>query len=233
MIRRSTWIVLVLFVVVIGAAVLVEKTPYFQPKPTPTSTTAPSLYSGSPVAFTLVQSDGHTTSVKLQDNKTWVAVQPPSVPVDQGQMSELISEIQGIAILTTLPTPPPADGSGLGSPTDTITITDASNQQHTLKVGVKTPTSSGYYVQLDQNNPVIVDTTTIDGIIQILSGVGATPTPTASPTANPLTPTVPLVTPTGVLTPTASATSASTASPPTASPEAPTTTETPTPTSKP
>ena len=223
MIRQSTWIVLIVFVLVVGAAILVEKTPYFQPKPTPTSTTAPSLYSGTPVAFTLTESNGFTTSAKLQDNKTWVALQPLNGPVDQGQMAELISQIQGIAVVATLPTPPPASASGLQTPTDTITITDSTNQQHVLKIGSKTPTSSGYYVQLDQNNPVIVDTSTIDRIIQILSGVGATPTPTSSPTPNPLTPTSQATaTPASKATGTASP-------PPTASPEAPTATESPTP----
>jgi hypothetical protein len=187
MIRRPTWIILIIFVLVIGAALLVEKTPYFQPAPTATATTAPHLLISSVSAVKMVDAAGLTESLKQDASKVWTADVPSDVQVNQGNMAELESTLLGIEIISSPQTAPPADATGLAKPAETITITDATSQVHVLKIGLKTPTSSGYYVQMDQGKPVIVSTTTIDRIVVLISGVRATPTPPPAPTNNPAT----------------------------------------------
>jgi hypothetical protein len=185
MIRRSTWVIIIIFVLVIGMAVLVEKTPYFQPSPTTTPTSAPRLLISSISALQLVDANGPTVSIKRDAKKTWVAEQPQNALVDQGNITELESQLMSLEILSTPQPSPPADATGLQSPAETITITDTANQQHILKIGKQTPTSSGYYAQMDQGKPVVVSKTTIDRIVELLGGVRATPTAPPQPTSNP------------------------------------------------
>ncbi len=201
MIRRSTWVIIIVFVLVIGLAVLVEKTPYFQPASTPTATSAPSLLkipSGGINAIKLEVLQGPTISVKLIGGGGWVADQPLNAMPDQANMAEVTTTLSTLQILVAPATSIPEAAAGLQSPAQTITILSGTNQQNVLKIGNSTPTSSGYYVQLDQNKPVIVDKGTIDRVIQLLTGIGATPTappqPSPATTVTPETP-VPTATP--------------------------------------
>jgi hypothetical protein len=179
MIRRSTWIIIIIFALVIGLAVLIEKTPYFQASTTPTPTLAPrvlNLPAGSISAVKLTDSLGPIVSVKMNSSKVWEVIQPQNTNVDQGNMAELVSQLLSMAILSAPQNPPSNDASGLSNPLHTLTIFDVSNQEHTLKIGDLTPTSSGYFIQIDQAKPVVVQKSTVDRVIELLSGVRATPT---------------------------------------------------------
>ncbi len=202
MIRRSTWIIIIIFALVIGVAVLIEKTPLFQAAATPTPTLASkvlNLPTGSITAVKLTDSLGPIVSVKINSSKVWEVIQPQNAQVDQGNMAELVSQLLSMAILSAPQNPPSNDAIGLSNPLHTLAISDFSNQEHTLKIGDLTPTSSGYYIQIDQAKPVIVEKSTIDRVVELLSGVRATPTAPPQPTPNQ---TAPAVTETPAPTPT-------------------------------
>ena len=82
--------------------------------------------------------------------------------------------------------PLPFYSTGLQLPTYIITIAYQSGQNHVIKVGNLTPTQSGYYVQLDIGNTVIVNQFGIDDVIEMLKSVTYTPTPSLTTTPLPL-----------------------------------------------
>ncbi|RPJ39255.1 MAG: hypothetical protein EHM21_15880 [Chloroflexi bacterium] len=70
-----------------------------------------------------------------------------------------------------------------------MTIRNAQGKQAVLRIGNATPVDSGYYVRLDEQAPVVVEKTTIDGTLDLLQSTlpTATPAPTqpAEATMNP------------------------------------------------
>ena len=86
---------------------------------------------------------------------------------------------------------------GLESPAITATIELADGVTHTLRLGDMNPTQSGYYVQVDDQQPVfLIPTYTGSQLERFLSEPPVQPTPTATIAA---TPTI-----SATLTPTAS-----------------------------
>ena len=190
MIKRNTWILLLVFAVVLATAITLQKTNLLAPQVSPTATPAPSLLNfanDSLSEITLTNSTGLKVDSQLE-NGQWSIVSPPGLVISQGNMQQIISELNGISVQSKLLSPLPLESTGLQVPTYTLTMKYASGQTHTFKVGSLTATNSGYYVQVDSNDAVIVNQSGIDNIIELLKSVTYTPTPTTAPdTATPAT----------------------------------------------
>jgi hypothetical protein len=181
MIKRNTWILMAVFVIVLGAAILVQKTNVLKPPSSPTVTLNPPLLgivNDTPTTIRLVDQHGLDIVSKLDNNNQWTIEQPAGLQISQGSMQMILSDLNGISIQSTLMSPLPLESTGLQLPTYTITITYQSGLSHSLKVGNLTPTQSGYYIQLDTGNTVIVDQSGIDNVVELLRSVTYTPTPT-------------------------------------------------------
>jgi hypothetical protein len=181
MIKRNTWILMTLFIVVLGAAILIQKTNVLKPSSTPTATLIPPLLdfgNNDPVtAVRLVDQHGLDIVSKLDSTNQWTIAQPGGLQISQGSMQMILSDLNGIAVQSTLTSPLPLESTGLQLPMYTISISYQSGQSHVVKVGNLTPTQSGYYVQLDTGNTVIVNQSGIDNIVELLRSVTYTPTP--------------------------------------------------------
>ena len=59
-----------------------------------------------------------------------------------------------------------------------------------ITIGNATPTGSGYYTQVDQNAPVIVQKYAIDDIFDAVQSAHSTPTPAPTQTQAPIQPTM-------------------------------------------
>ncbi len=183
---------LLVFALVAGAAYGIQKLNILAPQSSPTSTLSPSLLDLTGINVTgikLTDQHGLDVSAKLGSDNQWSIVQPTGMQISQGNVQAILSELGSISIQSALLSPLPLDATGLQLPTYTLTLTYASGQIHTIKVGSLTATKSGYYIQLDSDNSVIVDQYGIDNIIEMLRSVTYTPTPT-SPAVN-STPVVP------------------------------------------
>jgi hypothetical protein len=206
MIKRNTWIVLAIFAVVTAVAILIQTTNVLKPAVSPTATLNPPLLGNSSDSITgvrLVDQHGLSIVSKLDSNNQWTIEQPAGLLVSQGSMQLILSDLYGITIQSTLLSQLPLDSTGLQLPTYTITLTYQSGQTHLIKVGNLTSTQSGYYVQLDTGNAVIVSQSGIDGVVGVFKSVAYTPTPTLSAdTSTPSATLTATVTPTLTLTPT-------------------------------
>jgi len=200
MIKRPTWILLIVLAFVIGAYFFIKNRPLKPITPTPTAIGNSYLIS---VANDKLQSlrvsnkDLKVTFIERDSSGTWKVSLPTPGIADQAQAEAAETQVGTLQIVLKLQTSPDLNAIGLDNPTFTITLKFLSGTTHTLQVGNMTPTGSGYYVRYDQGDIYAIS---VDGINALTALVDsppypATPTPEATlqptdtPTAFEATPT--------------------------------------------
>jgi hypothetical protein len=185
MIRRTTWIVLLIFVVLVGIYWLVQRQPD-DDAATGTPTVAPQLVfiTGSDTirAVRLEDSSGRMVQIEKDDQGTWSLTEPESGMADQERASTLVSQVSNLRSLAVVDTPPAPEVVGLAAPAYTLTITTIDGGRQLAKIGSLTPTSSGYYVEPGGGPLMVIAKGTIDALVENLDDPPIAPTPTVEPT---------------------------------------------------
>lgn len=187
MIRRQTWILLIIFAALIGLALYLQKNPLQnQASLTPSPTRQAAMVAGwSTSEITRIEftdDQGGKISLDQAANGGWV-LRPDSAPVDLGKVEELRTQILDTTSLSSLDSGISLDAIGLVKPVKTITLYGADNKKTTLKIGNLTPTQSGYYVIVDNQSPVVASRYAMDAIFESLTKerlLNYTPTPVAT-----------------------------------------------------
>ncbi len=197
MVRKQTWILLIIFALLLGATFYLQKNPLPKNEAlTPSPTSAPRLLQGwesSDIAWMELK-EGQGSSIQIEQDKTgnWTLGDKGKEKVETGQAEQLRTEIAEMRTIAALPADYQLEAVGLQSPTRTLTIRDTKGKQITINVGSTDPTESGYYVQVASQAPVVVDKYTLDGIVDLFNKALPTPTPepeTPTATADPQLPT--------------------------------------------
>lgn len=190
MIRRSTWIALIILVALGGLIYYLnweKQVAQVESKDVPTPT----------VNYLFGTSDGQPTSIKIEDatgsvvevardaNQAWAISQPFQAEADQGTSEAAATQISSLRPTDEIDLGP--DLLGLDKPAYTVAIGFDSGKQHVMKIGSITPTQNGYYVQVDTNKPVIVSKASIDALLNLFTSPPYKETPTPSPTPVPPT----------------------------------------------
>ena len=201
MIKRPTWILLVILVLVIVAYFVIKS------RLSATSTQPTPIALGN--NFLITQADGTLQSLRIYDKQnrivqmqrdtsgTWILTLPTPGAADQSLAGAAETQIGALRIVTTLDNQLNLIDAGLDSPSYTLELTFVSGLQHVIQVGTLTPTNSGYYVRDDAGNLYVVSQPGIDALLKLLTAPPfastGTPAPTIEETA---TPTLELATPT-------------------------------------
>ncbi|GAP06680.1 hypothetical protein ATHL_01536 [Anaerolinea thermolimosa] len=198
MIRRSTWIVFIVFLLVAAVGMFLMKSPSSPlaaiSAQTPTPTATPRLIEGvtsSQVSeIELLQADSAPEKLVRQADNGWIN-QKDGNTVDSGTVEQLLSELLATRVLTTLPADYALDALQLEKPQKTILLTLQDGTKIQLAIGGLTPTGNGYYVRVGQNSPSVVSKYAIDSTLtQFDEARKPTPTPTLADTPAPsVTPT--------------------------------------------
>ena len=183
MIRRSTWILVVVFVILVAVALFWERSGN-QVEVTPTATPRISLLDlnvSSVTRLEILDNQGASLALSKDDAGNWI-IEVPLGEIDTTvDLSSKIENFIAVSALSVLEAPPPADASGLAEPEYTITLSLSSSDQKMLVVGNETVTGSGYYVQVS-NKVFVVDKLTIDNLVNLLQNPPyITPEPTLAP----------------------------------------------------
>jgi hypothetical protein len=186
MIRRSTWILLAIFIVGVGAVFYLDKYPIKNANVTPTATLLPPLFSNVSydklVMIEIQSNNGTVIQLTRNPDKTWGFTNIQGKSPDQGKVQELLFTLTGLTVTEGLNGSIALESVGLATPTHTITLQDEAGIKNILRIGAATSIGSGYYVQLNQNSPEIIDKGTIDnltGLFNLDNLVMATPTTAA------------------------------------------------------
>jgi hypothetical protein len=183
MVRRQTWIVLVIFILLLAVVFYLQKNPPpSSASLTPSATSAPKVLAGwnsSDITWMETKTEAGKTLLIEQDATGNWFLGDGKGKVETGLAEEIRTNIAEIRAVTALPGNSPLDVVGLNSstPTRTLTIRNKAGKQTVIRIGNTTPTGSGYYIQVDSEAPVVVDKSTIDGTLDLFNNALPTPTP--------------------------------------------------------
>jgi Domain of unknown function (DUF4340) len=191
MVRRSTWIVLAIFAVLVGFAWFFQRYQAKKAEITPTvvpTTALTDLYNltGKQVSeIKISDSSGNQISF-YRDPVTlkWVVADVPADKVDSVKIESVSAQLFALQAQEYLDPSLSLASVGLVIPTYTITMTTTDGGQLVTLVGNQTSIGTGYYVSINSGSVIIVDKVVMDSILDLLINppLLPTPTPEVSPT---------------------------------------------------
>ncbi len=193
MVKKQTWILLVLFAALAGFALFLKYKPSSETEVE--ATLAPTT---EPVEFLFPAEEGVITSLLIQSREGdvigvergengWMVTQPIETEAAQASVEEAVSQAAALTVLNRLDLDPAV--VGLKSPAYTITVGFSSGNFIIAQVGDVTPTESGYYVRKDDGSIIVIDKYGMDALINLALYPPYEETPTPSPTPETVTPT--------------------------------------------
>lgn len=208
MIKKQTWILLVLFLALAGFAIFQKYNPG---KEAGTAAETP-VPTEAPVEYLFPPEEGTITSLKITDaqgqaiavtrkNGEWVITQPFEAVASQATVEEAVTQAAALMVVNRLDLDPAE--VGLENPAYIITIGFDSGTAIRTEVGDLTPTDSGYYVSKADGSILVISKYGMEALLDLIlyPPYEETPTPsplppTETPTAGPST-----MTPTATKTP--------------------------------
>jgi hypothetical protein len=181
MIRRSTWILVGVFALVLLGAVYWQQRAQApgEAETTPVPTQA-ALFPLTLEEISRLRVEGSTGEVVLEQEAggSWQLAEPAGEGTDPDQVEARLTQLTSMRVRTDLE--PAADLSifGLDSPGYRVSLITSTGQEYQLAIGDVTPTGDGYYVQMNENPPQVVNKNSIDTFLGILSEPPVAPTPT-------------------------------------------------------
>lgn len=189
--KRSTWIVLVVFLALVGLLVYLDQKDMPTDETAATTPTIPpeklfNATDGTPVSLEIASQDGRTVKLAHNEAGLWTLEKPIEAEADQGLAEAAATQAASLRILSK-PEVAPVD-VGLSSPAFSLTIKTSSGAEKDIRIGDTTPSGGGYYVQETGSDAVIIlDKTGIDVLLGLLASPPYLNTPTPSPTPAPPT----------------------------------------------
>lgn len=175
MIRRSTWVVLALFLFLTAATIIWQKSPLKKTvstaTPYPTSL-PPILQSIDGISITEIDSknnQGLSISLIRKQNSQWEFSPNPTSPVDQGRVEELITTLKSLKPLSLIDPTTPLSPLGLDNPNNIIEIRTTTGISKIIAVGKLTVTDSGYYILLDNKDIAVLNKISIEEFLKLLT----------------------------------------------------------------
>jgi len=173
--KRSTWIVLVIFLALAGLMLyLNQKEPAAEEtEVTPTALTEYlfTATEGLPTSIDIQNDIGAKVAIARNEDGEWVLKQPIEAEADQGSAEAAASQLTSLRIVSR-PEVAPAD-AGLVQPSYIMTVELTGGTVKTVKIGDLTPTGSGYYTSVDDSTGVLIVSNT--GLDSLLTLVDAPP----------------------------------------------------------
>lgn len=194
MIRRNTWILVVVFAALVGLSFYVRDLKARQAAeatPTVGTTTLFSAAEGNPTDIKIESGIGAVVEISRDPSGTWVLKSPRQTAANQASAEAAATQVTALHILANVELG--LDIAGLDKPAYTVTVVLGSGETHKLLVGSVTPVQDGYYCQLDLGPIVVVDKFGLDALLDLLTNppylATLTPVASATPSPGPTTPT--------------------------------------------
>lgn len=182
MIRRTTWILLVLFVATLGLAWYLQRSGeavIAAATPSPASQPVFDFTEGEVNSLWIENSQGQTVALQLDDNGSWALIEPTAESTDTEKVESAVRQLVSLTSMTTLDQPPPADVLGLSPPAYTITLGLKDGKQWQVQVGKLTPIETGYYAQIGDGAIQVLSSFGLETVLQMLESPPLAPTPPA------------------------------------------------------
>lgn len=188
--RRSTVIILILFLVAIGAYYYLQNRPQTEEPADDITTQEPTneisylfdATDGLPTSIRIEAKTGGTVEVSRDTENVWKLIQPDEAAADQGMAEAAASQVTTIRIQDRL-SDIDLDILGLEAPEYVLFVKFTSGVERKVDIGVITPSGSGYYVRNEDGEILIASKDALDALLNMLTTPPYLETPTPSPTA--------------------------------------------------
>jgi hypothetical protein len=183
MIKRTTWVVLAVFLLTLAVVLLLQRTGKLEytadSTPSPTAASVFGLDTGS-IKQVKVESSGIDSATFTHNSDgTWTTTAPTGFNPDAAIVKEALDSISTWTVQNELQVAPPLDAVGLTNPDKLIVIQTDSGQEHTIQVGGLNPAQTGYYLLLDGGAPFLISRYSVDPVLGLLDQLHVTPAPPA------------------------------------------------------
>jgi hypothetical protein len=160
MVKKSTWIIIIIFLVLVVAMLLIEKYPVGPFLGDPTSTPQPVIIESIDFSqVTKIHISGDTGTVELEKSDgSWFVIGESFAEASTEKVDELIYILEKLDSKASLDPSTPLDTLGLVNPNQVISLETGSGSIYSISIGAETPTGSGYYAQLNAGTPQIIST---------------------------------------------------------------------------
>ncbi len=208
MIRRTTWIILAVFIVLMGLTIYLSRSGRLTAEQTPPTVEKKVLV---PVTVDLIDkvrieaATGGSITLLRDLSEKWTLADVTTGTPDTVVIEQAINQLTAMTVMTSLEAGFAPELIGLNTPAFTITFSLRDGRTTIVKVGQLTAIGNGYYVQVDQGLVQVVNKYTMDTITGMVSAPPILITPTITATAV-VTQTTQTATPMVILTPTLSLT---------------------------
>ena len=193
MIRRSTWVLLAMFAVLLGATMVWTRSrpaPGDRPAAGGTPTLAPlwSVPANEIVGLRLEDRDSGTIlELRRGDEATpWRMLLPVEGPADAGRVEWAVNSLLAPRPRGTIPAPPDLEPYGLASPSRQVTVYFEGDVSKSFALGRISPTGGVFYVSVPgQGDVVLLNEISVSDVLSLLDALPYPPTPTPSETPSP------------------------------------------------
>lgn len=189
MIRKSTYTLLIILLVLATVVIFLQRTPLMTDRSDvpPTPTESPQLFDwpveSNIVAISMTDDRGHFIKASLDQEGAWVVEIPADCRLESDVIANALSQLNNLKVLVAMEAPPALVDVGLLNPTYRLTLTLDDGTLFRLAIGSVVPTGTGYYVQVNNDPVVVVSKFFIDSIFDLVKTACATPTIEAMPSA--------------------------------------------------
>ena len=185
MIRRSTLVLLVLFVILAAGAIFWQRSQNKKAPADATATPGSQLlfdFKGNINGLRLERTSGGLLELSRDEQGTWQLVYPKADETDVAAVEAAVSQLISVPVISTLEEGPSMEAAGLATPAYRLLINLDDGSQVVVNIGNVTPTGAGYYVLVSQQGMSIVSKYSLEPFLKLLDNppVKPTATPTAS-----------------------------------------------------
>lgn len=189
MVRRTTWVLLLLFAALAIFALYVSREGISLVSGEPTQTAQPELIDFDTASIReLIIEDNQDRAVTLARNQdgSWTYTIPADLNGESSEIEAAVDSIASLRILNRLETASDLHVYGLSTPAYVVNITLEGGKKQVLLIGLETPTGSGYYAQFNEGDALIIDRFGVENILNLLIDPPiVTPIPTVEIEATP------------------------------------------------
>jgi hypothetical protein len=189
MVRRSTFIVIAVFVILLGILLYLQNRPAEEldiSTPTPTPEAVIDLAITDVTGLRIVNAEGSIFYATRDVAGTWTLVQPSLQGVLES--GTIDAKLQGIIYLQPLTSMDASIGLevlGLVDPRYVVRLSLVDGREILYEIGEETPTQSGYYVQLNNTDVFVAQKFSMDSVLGMLETIPLQPTQTPAVTETP------------------------------------------------
>lgn len=170
--KRSTWVVLVIFLALVGLLLYLNQ----REAPAETSDSTPtesveyllSTTDGLPTSIAIEAKSGEQVAIERNEAGEWVLKQPIETEANQGSAEAAASQLSALRILSR---PEVAPGeAGLVKPSYVMTVKLTGGAVKVVRIGDLTPTNSGFYTNIEGSDEImIVGKTGLDSLLTLVT----------------------------------------------------------------